>query len=88
MTHPTDLKAAYAALTNAGNSRAQSRAVCPETGDPCFCVKCGPTACRIRGESDPTRFPVRDDDEHPVSKRHLRVALAALNEARREGEGE
>lgn len=78
-----DLDAAYAALHGAGNAQGQARDVCPNTGKPCFCIECGPAACRIRGEADSTRFPVHDDDHHPVNRRHLRVALAALDMALR-----
>jgi len=84
--HQIDLDAACAALTGSGLANGEARDVCPTTGKPCFCVECGPTACKIQGQADATRFPIHPDDEHPVNRRHLRVALAALDEARRLGE--
>ena len=78
-----DLDAAYAALTGTGRANGKAREACPVTGRDCFCTECGPDACKVRGETDPERFPVHPDDEHPVNRRHLRVALAALDMALR-----
>jgi len=74
-----DLDAARAALTGNGQALPKAREVCPLSGGACHRRPCGPDACTLKGLADPSRFPIHDDDEHPVMRRHLRVALAEVD---------